>query len=182
MRLPEWTCKCTHIPYSRKLLREKTFTNFTVLWLFAKVLSVKFVGVAYFGAAKVSNPWQTNTDVKWEHFISLPPSGTHWLISFYLNVVFRSRDCILCQSLTKMGRKYHTYMIQGSTLTVVVCTNQILYCFEYFFDWQTDRQNWFNIWRYTFNVSLRLWAPSSVAILEDWHLLKKQLILRNGIK
>ena len=41
------------IPYRGKLSREKTFTNFTVLWLFAKVYSVKF-GVS-FGAAQVSN-------------------------------------------------------------------------------------------------------------------------------
>ena len=30
------------IPYSGKLSREKTFTNFVVLWLFAKVFSMKF--------------------------------------------------------------------------------------------------------------------------------------------
>ena len=30
------------IPYSGKLSREKTFANFTVLWLFVKVFSVKF--------------------------------------------------------------------------------------------------------------------------------------------
>ena len=30
------------IPYSGKLLREKTFANFAVLWLFMKVFSVKF--------------------------------------------------------------------------------------------------------------------------------------------
>ena len=34
------------LPYSGKLLREKTFVNFTVLWLFAKVFSAKFGGVA----------------------------------------------------------------------------------------------------------------------------------------
>ena len=32
-------------PYSGKLLREKTFATFAVLWLFAKVISVKFGGV-----------------------------------------------------------------------------------------------------------------------------------------
>ena len=31
-----------NIPYSGKLSREKTFANFTVLWLFVKVFSVKF--------------------------------------------------------------------------------------------------------------------------------------------
>ena len=40
------------IPYSGKLLREKTFTNFAVLWLF----SAKFGGVPSFGMAKASNP------------------------------------------------------------------------------------------------------------------------------
>ena len=44
------------IPYRGKLSREKTFTNFAVLWLFAKVFSVKFWGIVSFGAAKVSNP------------------------------------------------------------------------------------------------------------------------------
>ena len=34
-----------HIPYSGKLSREKTFMNFEVLSLFAKVFSVKFGGV-----------------------------------------------------------------------------------------------------------------------------------------
>ena len=29
------------VPYSKKLLREKTFVNFAVLWLYAKVFSVK---------------------------------------------------------------------------------------------------------------------------------------------
>ena len=37
-------------------MREKTFANFVVLWLFTKVFSMKFAGVASFGAAKVSNP------------------------------------------------------------------------------------------------------------------------------
>ena len=32
------------VPYSRKLLREKTFANFAVLWLSAKVFSAKFGG------------------------------------------------------------------------------------------------------------------------------------------
>ena len=31
------------IRYSRQLLREKTFVNFAVLWLFAKVFSTKIV-------------------------------------------------------------------------------------------------------------------------------------------
>ena len=37
------------IPYSGKLSREKTFANFEVLWLFTKVFSLKFGGVASFG-------------------------------------------------------------------------------------------------------------------------------------
>ena len=45
-----------NIPYSRKLSREKTFANFTVLWLFAKVFSTKFGGVVSFGAAQANNP------------------------------------------------------------------------------------------------------------------------------
>ena len=40
------------MPYSKKLSREKTFANFVVLWLFMKVVSAKFWGVASFGAAK----------------------------------------------------------------------------------------------------------------------------------
>ena len=43
------------VPYSGKLLSEKT-SNFTALWLFMKVFSVKFGGVASsFCAAKASN-------------------------------------------------------------------------------------------------------------------------------
>ena len=41
--------------YSGKLLREKTFANFAVLWMFAKVFSVKYGSVAFFGAAQASN-------------------------------------------------------------------------------------------------------------------------------
>ena len=37
------------LPYSGKLLREKTFVNFEVLWLFAKVFSAKFGDVVSFG-------------------------------------------------------------------------------------------------------------------------------------
>ena len=35
---------------------EKTFVNFAVLWLFAKLFSAKFGGMASVGAAKGSNP------------------------------------------------------------------------------------------------------------------------------
>ena len=35
-----------HVPYSEKLSRQKTFVNFTVLWLFAQVFSAKFGGAA----------------------------------------------------------------------------------------------------------------------------------------
>ena len=44
-----------YILYSRKLSREKTFTNFTALWLFAKVFTIKFGAIASFGTAKASN-------------------------------------------------------------------------------------------------------------------------------
>ena len=44
------------LPCSGKLSREKTFVNFAVLWLFAKVFSWNFRGVAFFGVAKASNP------------------------------------------------------------------------------------------------------------------------------
>ena len=50
------TCLCVCVLYSGKLSREKTFTNFAVLWLFAKVSSVKCGGVASFGTAQASNP------------------------------------------------------------------------------------------------------------------------------
>ena len=43
------------ILYNGKLLREKTFANFVVLWLFTKVFSGKFGGVASFCMAKESN-------------------------------------------------------------------------------------------------------------------------------
>ena len=43
------------IPYSGKLLREKTFVNFVVLWLFAKVFAVKSRDLVSFGTAQVSN-------------------------------------------------------------------------------------------------------------------------------
>ena len=42
------------IPYSGKLLREKTFANFEVLWLLMKVFSANFGGVASVGGR--SNP------------------------------------------------------------------------------------------------------------------------------
>ena len=45
-----------HPTIKRKFLREKTFVNFAVLWLFANVFSVKCGGMASFGAAKASNP------------------------------------------------------------------------------------------------------------------------------
>ena len=41
-----------NILYSGKLSREKTFENFAILWLFAKVFSAKFGGVVSFGAAQ----------------------------------------------------------------------------------------------------------------------------------
>ena len=44
-------CPVMLLPYSGILSREKTFVNFVVLWLFAKVFSAKFGGVASFCAA-----------------------------------------------------------------------------------------------------------------------------------
>ena len=38
------------VPYSGKLSREKTFTNFEVLQLFLKVFSLKLRGLASFGS------------------------------------------------------------------------------------------------------------------------------------
>ena len=46
----------SNLPYSSKLLREKTFANFVVLCQCAKVFSMKFGGVVFFGTAKASNP------------------------------------------------------------------------------------------------------------------------------
>ena len=44
-----------NVPYCGKLSREKTLANFTVLWLFAKVFSMKFGGLPSFDSAKASN-------------------------------------------------------------------------------------------------------------------------------
>ena len=43
------------ILYNRKLLRDKTFANFVVLWLFTKVFSAKFGSVVSLAVAKESN-------------------------------------------------------------------------------------------------------------------------------
>ena len=43
------------LPYSGKLSREKTCVMFAVLWLLMKVFSMKFGGLALFGAAKASH-------------------------------------------------------------------------------------------------------------------------------
>ena len=42
------------IPYSGKLSREKTVANLAVLWLFVKVFSAKFGGMASFDVAQAS--------------------------------------------------------------------------------------------------------------------------------
>ena len=48
---PVWLlCNILTLLYSGKFSREKTFVNFTVLWLFVKVLSAKFGGVVSFGS------------------------------------------------------------------------------------------------------------------------------------
>ena len=54
--LPKGQTHYELILYSGKLSREKTFANFAVLWLFVKVFSVKFGGVASFGTVKANNP------------------------------------------------------------------------------------------------------------------------------
>ena len=54
MSFPDPFSVVVRIPYSGKLSREKTFTNFADLWLFAKVFSPKFGGVASFGMAQAS--------------------------------------------------------------------------------------------------------------------------------
>ena len=45
------------ILYSEKLLGERTFANFVVLWLFTKVFSAKFGGVHLL-------PWPNKSNVK----------------------------------------------------------------------------------------------------------------------
>ena len=46
LKSPPTCTVCAHvIPHSRKLSREKTFANFAVLWLLAKVFSAKLGGV-----------------------------------------------------------------------------------------------------------------------------------------
>ena len=61
-------CMCLHISYqiefssfsqgallySGKLSREKSFANFTVLWLYVKAFSAKSGGIASFGMVKES--------------------------------------------------------------------------------------------------------------------------------
>ena len=51
------------ILYSGKLSREKTSTNFTVLWLLAKLFSLKFGSMVSFSAAKASNPWVSSIKI-----------------------------------------------------------------------------------------------------------------------
>ena len=58
---------CT-VPHSRKLSRKKTFMNFVVLWLFAKVFAAKFWGSASFGTANASNPRKFSP---WKLYFSL---------------------------------------------------------------------------------------------------------------
>ena len=69
------------VPYSGKLSRKKTFMIFTVLWLFAKVFSAKFGGVASFGTAKVNNPqkfsWQNRIFHQFTKVFSLKSFPLH---------------------------------------------------------------------------------------------------------
>ena len=48
--------------FEGKTFKEKTFTNFEVLWLFGKVLSVKFVDVAFLVAATSESFLRENFD------------------------------------------------------------------------------------------------------------------------
>ena len=54
-----WTHTYMYVLYNGKLSRKKTYVNFVVLWLSAKVFSAKFGGIAFLGTAKVSNPWKS---------------------------------------------------------------------------------------------------------------------------
>ena len=58
-----WDYKMGLSPYSGKLLREKTFANLAVLWLFAKVFSVKF-GACHYLAAPCSEQSMTAREHK----------------------------------------------------------------------------------------------------------------------
>ena len=68
--------------YSGKLSREKTFLNFAVLWLFAKVFSVKFGGVASFGGTSGQSVKVLSTKIFFHQFVkvfsheSFPLHGT----------------------------------------------------------------------------------------------------------
>ena len=53
------------LPYSRKLSREKTFADFAVLWLFAKVFSAKFGGMA----SVVQHRWAICESLLYENHI-----------------------------------------------------------------------------------------------------------------
>ena len=46
------------VPYNGKLLREKTFANFAVLWLFIKFSPWNLGGVGSFSTAQASNLWK----------------------------------------------------------------------------------------------------------------------------
>ena len=59
---------CIIICTRGKLSREKAFMNFAVLWILAKVFSVKFGSVASLGMAKVSN-LQKFSPLKVSHYM-----------------------------------------------------------------------------------------------------------------
>ena len=81
-----------HLPYSGKLSREKTFVNFVVLWLFAKVFSAKFLGMVSFGVAKVRNPQKFSPQRSYFHQFTKVSS----LESFVLYGIYKYLYSIYC--------------------------------------------------------------------------------------
>ena len=73
------------IPYGGKLLREKTFANFTVLWLFAKVSPQNFGGIWHAFA------WQKGAihesflhkNCSWRIDVQPPGTMTVWTLFFF---------------------------------------------------------------------------------------------------
>ena len=95
-----------HIPYSGKLSREKTFANFVVLWLFAKVFSVKFGGVVSFGTAQASNPqkFSPRKSPSYESFLPRKFSAIRYYTGTWFthnfgrcSYILQSCDCVCIQ-------------------------------------------------------------------------------------
>ena len=73
------------ILYSGKLLREKTFANFTDLWLFTQVFSAKFGGVAPFGVAQASYPQKFSLwNCIFQQFAFSPSKVSHYTVCILL--------------------------------------------------------------------------------------------------